>query len=93
MKEPNETNALLRALLTAQVVVIAKNLHSISIATSVPRWNTLEKGKDFARMENINPNRAMSWEEALQQASDLVASNQSAVLALLQARGLGPFEA
>lgn len=83
-----ENTALLRALLTAQTVLVAELIFNRAQNASLPINVKIESGPDFERYENVNTNRPLTWEQALAQAADQIAASQPKVLRLLADRGL-----
>ncbi len=85
----NETNRLLRSLLVSHVVARADSIFAFSQAASHPQY-VKSDGRPgvVGTYENINPNRAKSWDQCLQEAADSIATHQDAVIQLLQERGL-----
>ena len=85
----NETNQLLRALLTAHVVANAHVIFTTARLASQPQYVKTDGTPGALGMyENINTAPKKSWEHCLKEAVDHLAENQTEVLQLLKNRNL-----
>lgn len=80
----NETNELLRALLTTQVLTRANIIWHEACHASMPRMESTGPG----RYENINETPSKSWQDCLQEATEELSKDQPTILQLLRDQGV-----
>lgn len=91
MSKSNETDALLRAILTAHVQTQAQAIfHSAQIASQPHFVDIGHDANGNQLLQSISTPPRKTWEQALNEAADQIAEDQPTVLQLLQDRGLLP---